>query len=234
MNLPEEQRADALLRAIARTRRDAGVEAPDLPTVEPGDAARAARISAAVLATLPARPRESRAQAGHAMQRRLAGAAVLLVAVLSGVYLGREPLATLPDYQLEIAGADAATRGPAAPESPSRTTVTRGNRLLLVLRPGRAVDVRVVGTLWRVDGNRVVALPTPVAASAQGALFVDAKVGGDLDLPPGPHRLWLVAHDAGIDPEGSRLANARSPVSVPGLRAVAIDLLVLADPGGPP
>lgn len=233
MNPESEARADALLRAIARQGRTAAAES-DAPAAEPGDAERVARISAAVLARLPSSPPLPRARRAQAPLRALAAAAVLVVAVLFGTQAGRSPSPTLPPYQLEVAGLDAATRSLPGAEPVGRATASVGNRLLLVLRPQRAVTTPIVGELWRVDAAHATRLSTPVAVSAQGALFVDAVVGTELALEPGSHRLWVVARDPRARIAAEQLVDAASPRVAPGVHALAFELEVVPAGGAVP
>lgn len=233
MNPPAERRAEALLRDIARHRPDEAAPV-DAPAAEPGDAERVARISAAVLARLPAQPPAAPTRTARPPSRALAWAAVLVVAVTLGTQFGRTPPAPLPAYALEVTGFDAATRGLADSQPSSHASATLGNRLLVVLRPQRAVTTEVVGELWRVEGPRALRLPTPVVVSAQGALFVDAVVGADLALAPGTHRLWLVARDGRATLASEGLTHAESPFTAPGVHAVAFELDVLPERGATP
>lgn len=222
-----EVRADELLRAIARHQHDTRSEPRPDPEVEPGDAELAQRISGAVLATLPA-SKTRVIQPKRRLPMHVAGwAAALTLSFALALLLGRGPPEMLPAYRLEAAGFDQPTRSAHLQGPQSRRSITIGNRLTLILRPSRSVTTPVLGEVWRVNGREAARLPTPVATSAQGSVFLDAVIGEELILPAGRHRLWLIVRVDRAEVPLRRLVERSSSFAAPGIQAVAVEIEVV-------
>lgn len=241
----DEQRADALLRAIAAARRADRAAAPMGASTDADAGADAQKEDQKLVQTIVARVvaqrNEQPSPAAHIPRRRVhhgvGWAAAIALALVLGIATRSTPDAMLPDYSLETAGLDQSMRSTVAADGPAERVlpkVSLGNRLVLSLRPQDAVDARVIGELWLASPPAATLLPTAVTVSAQGALRVDAVVGSGIDLGTGRHRLWLVARVPQMATPALRLLESPAEIVEPGLHGVAIDIEIVATDGQVP
>jgi len=126
-------------------------------------------------------------------------AAAALIAFVSVAYRGVLPWGPgaavvegdLPSYSLRVEGGTRSLRSSEAPEGP--LLLAPGNRLQLILTPQEAVPFPIQARAFLSDGEGWRKLgPGLLEVSAQGAVRLEAVIGENLSLPPGPGRLLLV------------------------------------------
>lgn len=202
---------DAALAAIARAGHDAIDEIGSTMDEHKHangavDEALVTRITAAVVAQ-QARERSLYAKRSGNSWRWIAGlatAASMLVAVWFGVTIsGSEPL---PSYAAQVSGYDAVMRGSGTTLPTAHKTLTLGNRLVVSLRPASNSTAPARAGLWSMNADGVQRIEVPIHRSTAGAFRLDARIGDELKLEIGQHRLWLVVTAGTVDQDAALVA----------------------------
>jgi hypothetical protein len=160
----------------------------------------------------------------------LPAAAVAVLALV--LLLPRGGLPPLPSYSAELHGGVQQTRaaGVAEPEMPR---LVDGSILTLVLRPSTAVEGRLAVRCLLVHGDEVLERRLPLEIAETGAVRVEAELGRDLVLEPGPWQLVAVVSRPGATPgagELEALALADEPGRGESWAATRVSFIVASEP----
>jgi hypothetical protein len=196
--------SDAELAELEAQARDDPEVARALEAYRPLDSGARARIVERLERQL-ARPEAAREPRAPFWRRFWVWAPACAVAAAAAIVLLLWPagLPDLPRYSLAVRGGVQAVRGDPAPEDLPRFEA--GSTLEITLRPQRAVEGPVEARVFVEEGDGVRRLGVTVEKSATGAVRLRARVGQELRLPDGVHRLVVAVGRPGGLPDAERV-----------------------------
>ena len=205
---------EAELARLARTAAGTAAAHEAHEAFRPLDAAFRKRVvkalQAAAVQPAVAPPRSGR-QPGRRRRGWLGAAAVAAAAAAAALVLWPAFHPPLPDYEIQVTGGEAKSRGGPAPGAPPRGETVYllrpGDRLEIEARPKAAVGEPVAARWFAVrrgEEPRLLGAPRPEIAPS-GAVRFAATLGRDLDLAPGPWSLWVMVGREGDLPDAALL-----------------------------